>query len=87
LTRWPTAAIEGELLVELPLPRHFEQASSMVDEDAVGEKVVCGPDAERHLDAIRKYTAAGYDHVWIHQIGPDQEGFFRFYQREVLPKV
>jgi coenzyme F420-dependent glucose-6-phosphate dehydrogenase len=87
LAHWPTAAIEGELLVELPLPRHFEQAASMVDEDAVDEKVVCGPDAERHLDAIRKYAAAGYDHVWIHQIGPDQEGFFHFYQREVLPKV
>jgi coenzyme F420-dependent glucose-6-phosphate dehydrogenase len=87
LALWPTAAIEGELVVELPLPRHFEQAASMVDEDAVAEKVVCGPDPERHLDAIRKYTAAGYDHVWIHQIGPDQEGFFRFYQREVLPKI
>ena len=21
------------------------------------------------------------------QIGPDQEGFFRFYEREVLPKI
>jgi len=25
--------------------------------------------------------------VYVHQIGPDQEGFFRFYEREVLPKV
>jgi coenzyme F420-dependent glucose-6-phosphate dehydrogenase len=85
--RWPNAAIEGELVAELPLPRHFEQAASMLDEDAVAEKVVCGPDPELHLDAIRTYADAGFDHVWIHQVGPDQEGFFRFYQREVLPKV
>jgi hypothetical protein len=26
-------------------------------------------------------------HACVHQIGPDQEGFFRFYEREVLPKV
>jgi coenzyme F420-dependent glucose-6-phosphate dehydrogenase len=85
--RWPNAAIEGELVVELPLPRHIEQAASTVSEGAVAEKVVCGPDPERHLDAIRKYVDAGYGCVWIHQVGPDQEGFFRFYEREVLPKV
>jgi hypothetical protein len=30
---------------------------------------------------------AGYDHVWVHQVGPEQEGFFRFYEREVIPKL
>ncbi len=28
---------------------------------------------------------AGYDEVFVQQIGPDQEGFFRFYAEEVLP--
>jgi hypothetical protein len=23
----------------------------------------------------------------VHQVGPDQEGFFRFYEREVLPRL
>jgi hypothetical protein len=73
--------------VELPLPRHFEQAAEVVGEDAVVESVVCGPDPEAHLDAIRAFVDAGYDHVYLHQVGPDQEGFFRFYQREVLPKI
>jgi hypothetical protein len=27
-----------------------------------------------------------YDYVYIHQIGPDQEGFFHFCEKEVLPK-
>ena len=30
---------------------------------------------------------AGYDHVCVHQVGPDQAGFLRFYEREVLPKL
>ena len=29
---------------------------------------------------------AGYDHVYVHQVGPDQDGFFRFYEEEVLPE-
>jgi coenzyme F420-dependent glucose-6-phosphate dehydrogenase len=28
-----------------------------------------------------------YDHVYVHQIGPDQEGGIRFHEREVLPKI
>lgn len=53
----------------------------------VEESVVCGPDPERHLAAIREYLDAGYDHVFVHQIGPDQNGFFDFYEREVLPEL
>jgi G6PDH family F420-dependent oxidoreductase len=84
---WPNIAIPGELGQELPLPRHFEQAAENVTEDAVAELVACGPDPERHLEVIRKFTDAGYDHIAIHQIGPDQDGFFDFYEREVLPKL
>ena len=84
---WPNTSIPGELGVELPLPRHFEQASQTVTEDDVAETVTCGPDSERHLAAVREYVDAGFDRVWIHQIGPDQEGALRFYEREVLPKL
>jgi coenzyme F420-dependent glucose-6-phosphate dehydrogenase len=84
---WPNAAIPGELGQELPLPRHFEQAAGSVTEDDVAQAIVCGPDPERHLDGVRKYVDAGYTHVYVHQVGPDQEGFFKFYENEVLPKL
>jgi coenzyme F420-dependent glucose-6-phosphate dehydrogenase len=85
--RWPNAGVPGELSAELPLPRHFEQAAQTVTEDDVAAKVVCGPDPDRHLEQIATYVEAGYDHIWFHQVGPDQGGFFRFYEEEVLPKA
>jgi G6PDH family F420-dependent oxidoreductase len=84
---WPNSALEGDLGQELALPRHFRQATSMVSEDDVAEAVVCGPDPERHRKAIDEYAAAGFDHVYVHQIGQDQEGFIRFYEREILPAL
>jgi G6PDH family F420-dependent oxidoreductase len=84
---WPNSALPGELGVELPLPRHFEQAAETLDEDEVSDDLTCSPDPEAHLEAISAYANAGYDHVYVHQIGPDQEGFFRFYEREVVPKL
>jgi coenzyme F420-dependent glucose-6-phosphate dehydrogenase len=82
---WPNAGLGGELSQELPLPAHFEQSAETVREDDVAEKVVCGPDAERHIEKIREFADAGYDHVYVHQVGSDQEGFFRFYAEQVLP--
>jgi coenzyme F420-dependent glucose-6-phosphate dehydrogenase len=84
---WPNIALKGELGQELPLPAHFEQATANVSEDDVVEVVVCGPDPERHVQGIREYADAGYDQVYVHQVGPDQEGFFRFYETEVLPNI
>jgi|FLYL01.1.fsa_nt_gi G6PDH family F420-dependent oxidoreductase len=84
---WPNAALPGDLTQELPLPVHFEQAAQLVTEEQVAQQIVCGPDPERHVEAIREFVEAGYDHVYVHQVGPDQEGFFRFYEREVLGRV
>jgi coenzyme F420-dependent glucose-6-phosphate dehydrogenase len=84
---WPNAAIQGDLSQELPLPRHFEQAAGGVSEDDVAEMVVCGPDPDAHLEKIREFAEAGFDHVYVHQVGTDQEGFLNFYAREILPPV
>ena len=84
---WPTAVVASSLHWELPLPSHFEDATEDVTEDQVAEEIVCGPDPARHLEKIREYIKGGFDHVCIHQVGPDQEGFMRFYAREILPKL
>lgn len=83
---WPVVSVKGELHQELPLPAHFEQAAQEVTPEQVAKEISCGPDPEKHLRAIRKYLEAGIPKVYIHQIGPDQEGFFNFYQREILPR-
>ena len=84
---WPNAGLEGPLSQELALPAHFEAAAEMVEPDDLAETMPLGPDPERYLEEIRKYDEAGFDHVYIHQVGPDQEGFFRFAQQELMAKV
>jgi G6PDH family F420-dependent oxidoreductase len=84
---WPNAVVGGNLPWELPLPSHFESAAEWADEDAIADQVVCGPDPERHIGAIEEYVDAGYDHVYFHQVGPDQEAFLDFAERELLPRL
>ncbi len=83
---WPNAAISGGYMLELTTPERFEEAAENVREEDVAESVICGPDPEAHRAAIQEYLDAGYDHVYVHQVGDDQEGFFDFYEREILPR-
>jgi coenzyme F420-dependent glucose-6-phosphate dehydrogenase len=85
--RWPIAGLRGALLSDLRLPSHFAQAASVLTEEEVAQAVICGPDPMQHIAAITQAAEAGYTHVWVHQIGSDQAGFFQFYAREVLPKL
>ena len=84
---WATELLPGELAQMLPLPAHFEQAVSLVDEEAVAERFPCGNDPQEHLRSITEYFDAGFDEVYVAQMGPDQKGFFDFYGREILPQL
>jgi G6PDH family F420-dependent oxidoreductase len=85
LEYWPNSAIPGDLSWELPAPRHFEAAAEDVEAEDIQESVVCGPDTDDHLEQIQEFADAGYDHVYVHQIGPNQAEFFEFYESEILP--
>lgn len=84
---WPTAALHGEVTQELPNPAQFTDLVQDVTEDQVAEAITCGPDPEAHLEKIQTYVDAGFDHVYLHQVGPDQEGFFEFARKGLLPRL
>ena len=84
---WPNDALPGELAQVLPTTRHFEQASELVRPEQVAAQVPCGPDPQRHLDAVTAYLEAGFDELYVQQIGPHQDAFFAAYEELVLPQV
>jgi G6PDH family F420-dependent oxidoreductase len=84
---WPNEALPGELAQVLPTPEHFEQAGQLVTEEMVAEEVPCGPDLDRHIEKIRAYEKAGFDEVYVNQIGPEQDAFFEAYREAVLPRL
>lgn len=84
---WPVAGLPGQLFSELPIPPLFEKAAKLVPVDQIAKLIPCGPDPEKHLNGIRKFIKAGFDHIFIHQIGPNQEQFMDFYAQEILPVI
>lgn len=84
---WPVAGLPGRLMAELRATEDFEAATSVLDEDQIARALVVDPDPQTHVAAVETFARAGFDHVAVHQVGPDQEGFFEFYEREVIPRL
>jgi coenzyme F420-dependent glucose-6-phosphate dehydrogenase len=84
---WPNAGISGQLSQDLPTWTHFEEAASMVTENDAVEHVPCGPEVGPIVESVRTYLDAGYDHLYFHQIGPDQDGFLRFWTDQLQPAL
>ncbi len=82
---WPNDEIPGEAAQLLPLPRHFRELAELITEDMISAP--CGPDPAVHLAGIRAYREAGFDEVYVGQVGPEAEGFFDFYASQVLPRL
>ncbi|HEY3751315.1 MAG TPA: TIGR03557 family F420-dependent LLM class oxidoreductase [Pseudonocardiaceae bacterium] len=84
---WPNDQLPGELAQVLPTPRHFEQASGLVTKEQIAPAVPCGPDLGRHVEAINQFVTAGYDEIYVQQIGPDQDAFFEFWSERLADEV
>lgn len=85
--QWPIDAMPGRLLTEQRLPQDFEAIAGLITEDQAADAVVCGPDLDRHVSKIQSLIDTGYDHVYVHQIGPNQQRFFDFYEQKVMPQL
>jgi G6PDH family F420-dependent oxidoreductase len=84
---WRNTGVSGELSQELRTPAHFDQASELVTVDHILESTPCGPDVEPIVALAKQYVDAGFERIYINQIGPNQEEFFRFFAAELAPAL
>jgi coenzyme F420-dependent glucose-6-phosphate dehydrogenase len=84
---WPNTSVPGELGVELAEPQHFEEAATLISPEDVAKKVVCGPSPDAIVEKAGAFVEAGFDHVFIHQVGPRQEEFLEYAKTELLPAI
>lgn len=85
--RWGNEGLPGQPAQELSMPSHYEQAISLVTEDMLAEQMPLRPDSNRWVSAINEFVDAGFDEIYINQIGDDQECFFAFWRDELAPRL
>ncbi len=84
-SRW---ALTGwKVMSELPNPVNFDAASRFVSDDDIKEQFACGPDPERHVQVIRQFLDAGFDHIVLQNAGPDPDGFLEFFATDLSGRL
>jgi G6PDH family F420-dependent oxidoreductase len=82
---WANSGLPGELAQVLPTPEHFEQASELVTLESTRGSVVAGSDVSAHVEQVHQYRDAGYDELYVANMGPHHQGMIEFYGEHVLP--
>jgi len=85
--KWPNSGVPGELSQVLPSPKHFEQASQLVTKEQIKGSFVCGPDAGPQVEMVGTYADAGYDEVYVANVGPNYRELIDLYAKEILPQA
>lgn len=80
-------ALGWDVLSELPGIQAFEDATKYVKPEDLKEDIPHGPDVEPYVEAITKWVKAGFDHITLLAIGPDQEAFIRFFKKSLAPEL
>ncbi|WP_132292094.1 TIGR03557 family F420-dependent LLM class oxidoreductase [Kribbella sp. VKM Ac-2568] len=84
---WANSGLPGELAQVLPSPRHFEQASELVTKEQTAKSVTCGSKADAHVEAFKPYVEAGFDEIYVANMGPHSVDMMKLYRDEVLPEL
>jgi coenzyme F420-dependent glucose-6-phosphate dehydrogenase len=83
--RWPNGVVPPAVLGELATPPEFEAIAEAIGPGPIGDTVVCASDAAPVIAAIDRFAGAGFDTVYVHQVGPDQARLRDVMARELLP--
>ncbi len=84
---WRTSGLPGQLAQDLRTPSIFDEAAELVTVESMAEHMPCGPDVEVIVTAAKEYVDAGFDRVYLTQVGPDQKEFLDFFSKKLAPAL
>lgn len=85
--QWRYNVLGGEVNWELRSPTDFETATRFVRDEDMRESVLISADLGQHEAWLRQYVDLGFEELYLHQVGANQEEFIQAFAREVLPAL
>lgn len=76
-----------KVMAELPNPINFEAATSLSGPEDMRQMASAGPDPQDHLQHIRTFSEAGFDHLVLMNAGADPDDFLAYAEKNLLPEL
>jgi len=68
-------------------PEDFAAMAKQVTVENFENRVLMSADLDEHLEHIQHYVDLGFDEVYVHNVGRNQEEFIKAYGERVIPKL
>lgn len=86
LDQWPNGGMKFPK-ADIRSPFDFEQMAKLVRPEDFEGRMVVSSDPEVHRTALQRFVDAGFNRIYVHNVGRNQEEFLEVFGREVLPKL
>jgi probable non-F420 flavinoid oxidoreductase len=85
--QWRTNVFGSDLATELPLPEHFDAAAEFVTPSDVEGPVLISSDLSRHTTWLSELAELGFERLYLHHVGQDQQRFIDAFGAKVIPEL
>ena len=85
--QWRQNTLPNSVATELAHPAQISAAATHVTPEDLDGAVRISSDLGRHVEWLRGDLERGFDGLYLHEVGPEQERFVETFGREVLPRL
>jgi coenzyme F420-dependent glucose-6-phosphate dehydrogenase len=85
--QWHQNTLDNSVMTALAHPSQITAAAQTVTPDDLDDAVRISADPGRHVEWIAEEIERGFDGIFLHEVGPEQERFVEVFGREVLPRL
>ena len=85
--QWRTNVFGSDLATELSLPEHFDAAAEFVTPSDVEGPVLISSDLSRHTTWLSELAELGFERLYLHHVGQDQQRFIDAFGAKVIPEL
>jgi coenzyme F420-dependent glucose-6-phosphate dehydrogenase len=85
--QWRQNTLPSSVMADLRHPAQLATAAQHVRREDVGRAVRISSDLGQHVEWISAELERGFERIYLHEVGPEQERFVETFGREVLPRL
>jgi len=85
--QWRTGVLPGPAIWEIDRPEAFDAATAEATPDDVARTVQVSSDPARHLERLSELVDVGFDRIFLHHVGTEQDAFIDAFGEHVVPAL
>lgn len=86
ITEWPNGGMNFPKQ-DIRSPEDFAAMAKLVRAENFKGRVLISPDLDEHRQHLQNYIDLGFDEIYVHNVGRNQEQWVRAFGEHVLPKL